>query len=78
MKSNQSNQPNQNLTNLTPTDPQIATGVVTTMKPIGDKLEADLVPEMLATDLAEYLVRAPSPRTCLANPPFPASLPPCR
>lgn len=36
---------------------QIATGVLATMTPNGDKMRAFLVTEMLATDLAEYLVR---------------------
>ena len=36
---------------------QIATGVVVTMEPCPEPLAAQLVPEMLATDLAEYLVR---------------------
>ncbi|CAM9642650.1 unnamed protein product [Discosporangium mesarthrocarpum] len=36
---------------------QIAAGVVATMTPNPDKLSEHLVPEMLATDLAEYLVR---------------------
>ncbi|TMW55526.1 hypothetical protein Poli38472_010408 [Pythium oligandrum] len=36
---------------------QIATGVLATMTPHGDKMRAFLVTEMLATDLAEYLVR---------------------
>jgi argininosuccinate lyase len=36
---------------------QIATGVFATLEPVKDKLAAQLVPEMLATDLAEYLVR---------------------
>lgn len=37
--------------------PQIATGVFATLTPRKAALEAQLVPEMLATDLAEYLVR---------------------
>lgn len=36
---------------------QIATGVLATMTPNGDKMRSFLVTEMLATDLAEYLVR---------------------
>ncbi|CAH0479819.1 unnamed protein product [Peronospora belbahrii] len=36
---------------------QIATGVLATMTPRGDKMRSFLVTEMLATDLAEYLVR---------------------
>lgn len=36
---------------------QIATGVFGTLTPDGPRLESQLVPEMLATDLAEYLVR---------------------
>ncbi len=36
---------------------QIATGVFATLTPNKEKLVAQLVPEMLATDLAEYLVR---------------------
>uniref|UniRef100_A0AAV1TSJ1 Arginosuccinase n=1 Tax=Peronospora matthiolae TaxID=2874970 RepID=A0AAV1TSJ1_9STRA len=36
---------------------QIATGVLATMTPHGDKMRSFLVTEMLATDLAEYLVR---------------------
>lgn len=36
---------------------EIATGVVATMSPVKEKLQSLLVPEMLATDLAEYLVR---------------------
>ncbi|TYZ68305.1 hypothetical protein PybrP1_012856 [[Pythium] brassicae (nom. inval.)] len=36
---------------------QIATGVLATMTPHGDRMRAFLVTEMLATDLAEYLVR---------------------
>ncbi len=36
---------------------QIATGVLSTLTVYGDRLRAALVPEMLATDLAEYLVR---------------------
>lgn len=32
-------------------------GVLSTMEPVEDKLRARLVPEMLATDIAEYLVR---------------------
>ena len=36
---------------------RIAAGVIATMTPVPDKLMANLVPEMLATDLAEYLVR---------------------
>ncbi|KAL0583455.1 hypothetical protein ABG067_006691 [Albugo candida] len=36
---------------------QIATGVLATITPHGAKMKAFLVPEMLATDLAEYLVR---------------------
>merc|ERR1712166_1018367 len=35
----------------------IATGVMATLKPNKDAMAALLVPEMLATDLAEYLVR---------------------
>ena len=35
----------------------IALGVVSTMQPVAEKLRARLVPEMLATDIAEYLVR---------------------
>jgi argininosuccinate lyase len=36
---------------------QIASGVVATMVPNEAKLRSELCPEMLATDLAEYLVR---------------------
>ena len=36
---------------------QIATGVLSTLTPNAGRLRAALVPEMLATDLAEYLVR---------------------
>ncbi|KAI9914342.1 hypothetical protein PsorP6_006882 [Peronosclerospora sorghi] len=36
---------------------QIATGVLATITPHGDKMHSFLVTEMLATDLAEYLVR---------------------
>ena len=36
---------------------QIATGVLSTLTPNAERLRAALVPEMLATDLAEYLVR---------------------
>jgi len=36
---------------------QIAAGVVATLSPLPEGLEKALVPEMLATDLAEYLVR---------------------
>ena len=36
---------------------KIAAGVMATMVPREEKLRAELVPEMLATDLAEYLVR---------------------
>lgn len=35
----------------------ITLGVVSTMSPVKDRLESVLVPEMLATDIAEYLVR---------------------
>jgi len=35
----------------------ITTGVISTMEPIEDRLKLALVPEMLATDIAEYLVR---------------------
>jgi hypothetical protein len=35
----------------------IATGVLSTLTPQPDKMAASLVPEMLATDLADYLVR---------------------
>lgn len=35
----------------------IALGVISTMEPIPEKLLTKLVPEMLATDIAEYLVR---------------------
>ena len=35
----------------------VTLGVVSTMEPIEEKLRAQLVPEMLATDIAEYLVR---------------------
>eukprot|EP01038_Epipyxis_sp_PR26KG_P004427 gene4427-6261_t len=35
----------------------IMQGVVSTMKPVESKLSAVLVPEMLATDIAEYLVK---------------------
>jgi argininosuccinate lyase len=35
----------------------ITLGVVSTMAPVKDRLESVLVPEMLATDIAEYLVR---------------------
>lgn len=36
---------------------KIASGVVATMQPRAEALRSELVPEMLATDLAEYLVR---------------------
>jgi len=36
---------------------QIASGVLATLTPNAEKLREELVPEMLATDLAEYLVR---------------------
>mmetsp|Transcript_25426 Transcript_25426/g.33199 ORF Transcript_25426/g.33199 Transcript_25426/m.33199 type:complete len:470 (+) Transcript_25426:84-1493(+) len=36
---------------------QITSGVLATLVPVPDKLLEELVPEMLATDLAEYLVR---------------------
>lgn len=36
---------------------QIAAGVVATMEPKAAALRSELVPEMLATDLAEFLVR---------------------
>mmetsp|Transcript_1604 Transcript_1604/g.2627 ORF Transcript_1604/g.2627 Transcript_1604/m.2627 type:complete len:481 (+) Transcript_1604:55-1497(+) len=36
---------------------QIASGVLATLRPVAGKLAEELVPEMLATDLAEYLVR---------------------
>ena len=39
----------------------IMLGVVSTMSPVEDKLLAILVPEMLATDIAEYLVRKGMP-----------------
>jgi argininosuccinate lyase len=35
----------------------IATGVLSTLSPKADRMAAALVPEMLATDLADYLVR---------------------
>lgn len=35
----------------------IMTGVITTITPVEEKLKLALVPEMLATDIAEYLVR---------------------
>ncbi len=35
----------------------IATGVICTMKPVPENLQKALCPEMLATDLADYLVR---------------------
>lgn len=35
----------------------IALGIISTMEPVEDKLKLRLVPEMLATDIAEYLVR---------------------
>jgi argininosuccinate lyase len=35
----------------------ILLGVVSTMEPLEEKLKSKLVPEMLATDIAEYLVR---------------------
>lgn len=35
----------------------ITLGVISTMEPVEEKLRAQLVPEMLATDIAEYLVR---------------------
>ena len=35
----------------------ILLGVIATVEPVGEKLRSFLVPEMLATDLAEYLVR---------------------
>ena len=44
---------------------RIAAGVVATMTPNGDKLRAQLVPEMLATDLADYLVRKVSERAVI-------------
>jgi argininosuccinate lyase len=40
---------------------QIASGVLATLTPDAKRLEAQLVPEMLATDLAEYLVRKVRP-----------------
>ena len=36
---------------------RIATGVISTLKIFPDKMLAGLSPDMLATDLAEYLVR---------------------
>jgi argininosuccinate lyase len=36
---------------------QIATGVISTLTINSEKMEAALTPDMLATDLAEYLVR---------------------
>ena len=36
---------------------QIATGVLTTLTIFPEKMQATLTPDMLATDLAEYLVR---------------------
>ncbi len=36
---------------------QIATGVLSTLNIFPDKMKAALTPDMLATDLAEYLVR---------------------
>ncbi len=35
----------------------IATGVLSTLAPRADRMRARLIPEMLATDLADYLVR---------------------
>ena len=35
----------------------ITLGVISTMEPVEERLRAQLVPEMLATDIAEYLVR---------------------
>jgi argininosuccinate lyase len=35
----------------------ITLGVISTMEPVEEKLKSHLVPEMLATDIAEYLVR---------------------
>lgn len=35
----------------------ITLGVISTMEPVEEKLRSQLVPEMLATDIAEYLVR---------------------
>ena len=40
---------------------QIATGVIATLTPRPDRLAAALSPDMLATDLADYLVRAGVP-----------------
>merc|ERR1711862_978372 len=55
----------------------IATGVLVTMKPNKDKLLEALCPEMLATDLADYLVRKGVPfrethhiKTCTQPPCF--------
>jgi argininosuccinate lyase len=36
---------------------QISAGVIATMEPRAEPLRSELVPEMLATDLAEFLVR---------------------
>lgn len=36
---------------------QVATGVLSTMQIFPDKMRAALTPDMLATDLADYLVR---------------------
>jgi len=36
---------------------QIATGVLSTLEPIPNKMSESLAPEMLATDMADYLVR---------------------
>ena len=36
---------------------QIATGVLSTLDPIPERMSASLAPEMLATDMADYLVR---------------------
>lgn len=38
----------------------ITAGVLSTLTPQPDKMRAALVPEMLATDLADYLVRCAS------------------
>lgn len=40
---------------------RISTGVISTIKIFPDKMLAGLSPDMLATDLAEYLVRKGAP-----------------
>ena len=44
---------------------RIATGVLSTIKINPKKMLAGLSPDMLATDLAEYLVRKGMPQPCL-------------